>query len=304
MHWKTNTTLAMAMGSALLSVACTPGQSRGHSDAAILRADVNAFRYDANYDAPYNGMVDCADGARWIYLVDSNNALLRFEPDAVRLTPIGTLRCSATATPFSMAVDRDATAYVLHSDHRIYQVSTTDAACSPTSFAPNQMGFELFGMGFVSNSAGSTDETLFIGGGPESGIGSGRSTLGSIGPGLSTVTRLGALQGSPELTGNGNAELWGFFPDSSPPSVREINRANGATLRTYDASGIGAGRPTAWAFAYWGGRYYIFIQTENDASTNIFRVTEGTGAFEPVRMNIGYRIVGAGVSTCAPTDII
>jgi hypothetical protein len=303
MHSKTSTTMAVAMGCALLG-ACTPGQTRARSDAAIARADVSVLRYDANADAPYTGTVDCADGARWIYLVDSNNALLRFEPDAVRLTPIGTLRCSATATPFSMAVDREANAYVLHSDHRIYQVSTIDAACSPTSYTPNQMGFELFGMGFVSNSAGSTDETLFIGGGPESGVGSGRSTLGSIGAGLGSVMRLGALQGSPELTGNGNAELWGFFPDSSPPSVREIDRNNGATLRSYDASGIGDGRPTAWAFAYWGGRYYIFIQTENDRSTNIFRVTEGTGAFEPVQMNIGYRIVGAGVSTCAPTDII
>ncbi|MBX7194179.1 MAG: hypothetical protein K1X94_19145 [Sandaracinaceae bacterium] len=250
---------------------------------------------------------DCSELARWIYLVDSGNALLRFEPDSGTLTRIGTLSCPTSGTPFSMAVDRQANAYVLHNDHRIYQVSTADASCSATSYVPDQMGFELFGMGFVSVAEGSDVEQLFVAGGPEAGIGGGSSTLGRIDlPGWS-VARVGGVTGSPELTGTGTGELWGFFPDSTPMAVRQLDKSDGSTLREIDVSAIdpsGFGGASAWAFAFWGGRYYVFYEGLLDSSTGIYRVTPETRAVEPVRTNIGYRIVGAGVSTCAPTILI
>ncbi|MCA9616767.1 MAG: hypothetical protein KC586_28605, partial [Myxococcales bacterium] len=198
--------------------------------------------------------------------------------------------------------------YVLHNDHRIYRVSTADASCTTTTFTPDQMGFELFGMGFVSDAAGSSAETLFIAGGPESGIGGGSSVLGRIDVASLGVTRIGSVGGSPELTGTGTGELWGFFPDASPMSVRQIGKTDAATLRSIDvssidSSGLGLGA-SAWAFAYWGGRFYMFYQGILDDSTGIYRVTPDTGVVETVRENIGYRIVGAGVSTCAPTDLI
>lgn len=253
-------------------------------------------------------VTDCTELARWIYLVDSGNALLRFEPDSGTLTPIGNLACpSGGATPFSMAVDRSASALVLHSDHRLYRVSTVDASCTATTYVPNQLGFELFGMGFVSDSEGSTLEHLFVAGGAELGIGGGSSTLGRIDLPAFSVASLGAVSGSPELTGTGTGELWGFFPDASPMAVRQINKANGSTLREIDVSAVdpsGFGAASAWAFAYWGGRFYIFYQGLLDSSTSIYRVTPDTRVVEPVRMNIGYRIVGAGVSTCAPTILI
>lgn len=252
---------------------------------------------------------DCSEMARWIYLVDSDDALLRFEPDTGSLTPIGTLTCPAgSASPFSMAVDRNANAYVLHNDHRIYRVSTADASCSATTFAPDQMGFELFGMGFVSDAAGAASETLFIAGGPEAGIGGGSSTLGRVDVASWAVSRVNTVGGSPELTGTGAGELWGFFPDATPMAVRQLDKGSAATLRSLDVSsidstGLGLGA-SAWAFAYWGGRFYMFYQGILDDSTGIYRVTPDTGVVETVRENIGYRIVGAGVSTCAPTELI
>ncbi|AKF03004.1 hypothetical protein [Sandaracinus amylolyticus] len=249
----------------------------------------------------------CVAQARWIYLVDSANALLRYEPDSGSLTSIGTLACPSSGTPFSMAVDRNATAYVLHNDHRIYRVSTTDASCTATTFAPDQMGFELFGMGFVADASGSANETLFISGGPEEGIGSGRSVLGRIDVGSWTVSRIGNVDGSPELTGTGTAELWGFFPDGDPMAVRQLDKTTAATITEIDVSSIDPSiipTPAAWAFAFWGGRYYIFYQGAFDDSTGIYRVTPGSTNVETVRTDIGYRIVGAGVSTCAPTDLI
>ena len=266
---------------------------------------------DASY--PDTGMVTsgCSDEARWIYLVDSSNALLRFEPDARTITQIATIDCPGTASPFSMAVDRNAIAYVLHDDHNIYQVSTRDGACSATSYPAGAMGFEAFGMGFVSDSPGGDLETLFIAGGPASGIGMGSATLGAVTVSGWSVRTIGNVAGSPELTGNGNAELWGFFPDASPMAVRQIDKATGGTLTEIDVSAIDTSFlpiPSAWAFAFWGGRYYIFYMGALDTSTGIYRVTPGPGpgegTVEPVMMDIGFRIVGAGVSTCAPTILI
>ncbi len=306
--------VSLAIGSVALAPSCTnPGRTARYLDGGAGNGDGGGGGTDggAGHDASYpdTGIAPsgCSDEARWIYLVDSDNALLRFEPDANTLTRIGTLACSGSATPFSMAVDRNATAYVLHSDHNIYQVSTRDGACSPTAYTPNRMGFELFGMGFVSDAAGSDSETLFIAGGPEVGIGGGSATLGAVNVSGWSISTLGNVTGSPELTGNGNAELWGFFPDADPMAVRQMDKTTGATIREFDVSAIDTGFfpvPSAWAFAFWGGRYYIFYMGAFDTSTGIYRLTPDTGAVEPVMIDIGFRIVGAGVSTCAPTILI
>lgn len=135
---------------------------------------------------------------------------------------IGTLSCPTTSSPFSMAIDRDATAWVLYQNGEIFRVSTTDVSCTATSFTPNQAGFEVFGMGFVADAPGSTEETLFVAGGSLFDLTTGTASLGRIDSSL-TLTRVGGLPGWPELTGTGAAELWGFFPDTSPPSVRQID---------------------------------------------------------------------------------
>ena len=283
----------------------------GSTDGAVRDGSVS----DAGAPGGDAGPPSCSEAARWIYLVDSSNQFLRFEPDSHTLTMVGTLACPAAsgATPFSMGVDRNAVAWVLFNDGTIFDVDITTAACSATSFVPNQMGFQVFGMGFVSDTAGSATESLYIAGGPLSGIGGGASTLGRIDPTTLSVSRIGGVSGSPELTGNAAAELWGFFPDSTPMTVQQLDKGTGSPLRTFDVSAIGtsgtvgpsgATGGAAWAFAFWGGRYYIFYQGLLDASTNIWRMTPDTGAVEPVEMNIGHRIVGAGVSTCAPLTLI
>jgi len=244
--------------------------------------------------------------ARFLYVVDSNDAFLRFDPETNTLTPLGTLDCPTSSSPFSMAVDRNATAWVLYQDGRIYQVSTTDVSCTATSFVANQAGFEVFGMGFVSNAAGSTEETLFVAGGSTFDISLGSATLGRVDSSL-TLTSLGGLPGWPELTGTGAAELWGFFPDTSPPSVRQIDQATGSTSTSYPMTEIAGGGglgDTAWAFAFWGGRFYVFYKGSLDATTNVWLLDPSDGSVVEVLHETGYRIVGAGVSTCAPIVLI
>lgn len=207
------------------------------------------------------------------------------------------------ATPFSMSVDRSATAWVLHNDGTMFHVSTDDASCVSTSFTPRQAGFEVFGMGFAADTEGSNDETLFIAGGPESSIATGSATLGWIDTGSLSVTSVGDIPGWPELTGTGAGELWGFFPDTSPPSIRRIDKESGNTVVTYDLEEFRGMSASAWAFAFWGGRFYVFLERAMDFSTHIWRYDPETGDFEDVLPSSGYHIVGAGVSTCAPVEL-
>jgi len=208
-----------------------------------------------------------------------------------------------------MSVDRTATAWVLYSSGLaggggdLFRVSTVDASCTPTTFARAQEGFEVFGMGFASNSAGSTDETLFVAGGAELSIGTGSSTLGWIDMGSLVLSPLGGLPGWPELTGTGAGELWGFFPDTSPPTVQRIDKTSGAVDHTYNLP-IDTTSTEAWAFAYWNGDFWIFLKTLADASSNIWKLESDDSTVTEAVHATGSRIVGAGVSTCAPYIII
>lgn len=253
-------------------------------------------------DAGEPPLDDCSEMARWIYVVDRDDNLLRYQPDLNSLTVIGTLDCPGTASPFSMAVSRDAVAYLLQSDLKLYRVDIADASCEATNYRTDEV-FEAFGMGFVASSSGPSPETLFIAGGSETGLG--RSQLGTLDLATFAANPLGEVGGSAELTGNGNGELWGFFPDISPMLVRQLDKANGAALREFDVSTIDPNSsPQAWAFAFWGGRYYVFYQSTSDTSTSIYRLTPDTGRVQQVRAETGYQIVGAGVSICAPVILI
>lgn len=255
---------------------------------------------------PDGGSVDdCSEAARWVYVVDSDGTLIRFEPDSSTFTPIGNLDCPVNlgVTPFSMSVDRAANAWVLYSDGNVFRVSTTDASCTVTGFTPNQAGFEVFGMGFVADGPMATAETLYIAGGPSSMIGSG-ANLGTLNTSTLTIAGANTLPGWPELTGTGLGELWGFFPMTTPASVRQIDKSSSATLRTFDLASLDTTATQAWAFAFWGGRFYVFIQAFLDTSTNVWRLDPSDGSFVELVHDSGLRIVGAGVSTCAPVELI
>ena len=57
----------------------------------------------------------------------------------------------------------------------------------------------------------------------------------------------------------------------------------------------------AFAFATWGGDFWVFIRTHGMGhSTDVYRVTS-TGHTTRVAVDTGMDVVGAGVSTCAPT---
>lgn len=258
---------------------------------------------------------ECAEGAELIYVVDNDNTLLSFDPRANFFQRIGTLRCPAgppwpefgggfTATPFSMAVERTGRAFVLYSSGEIFFVDIRDASCRPSEFRRGSGGFELFGMGFVSNGPGRAEETLFITGGPVGSFGDGTlATLDPVGLTPQPIGRLPPAEYGAELTGNGAGELWAYNPGQDSRIAR-IDKRTARAEETFDLPPLES-EPAGWAFAHWGGRYFVFISTGDGlggvASSRVLRFDPATGRTDVAVEDAGRRIVGAGVSTCAPT---
>ena len=260
---------------------------------------------------------DCSAASQLIYVVDETYRLLSFDPQKLDtlqdpFTLIGSLNCPSGpawpewlggSTPFSMSVDRNATAWVLYTSGEIFHVSTTDASCQATSFVKGQSGFKLFGMGFVSNSPGSSDETLWIAGGDVDAAGA--ADLGSVNPGTLGVTRIGTLPNaefSPELTGTGDAELYGYYPGISSSMIGNIVKTNATHSQSWPMPGLG-NQISAWAFAHWGGQFYIFVTTTDAfgfTDSQVLLMDPVSGNTTPKLSDLPYVIVGAGVSTCAP----
>jgi hypothetical protein len=239
-----------------------------------------------------------------IFVVSSENVLLKFDPAKLTFSTIGALKCPAGFgdTPFSMAVDRAGTAFVLYQSGNIYKASTEDASCGPSGYQPNQLGWARFGMGYVSDAAGSESETLYIIDGTGLGGGGANKGLGKINHSgqLATVGQFdqGFAGRTAEVTGLGDGRLFAFFVDNgkSAYDVAEIDKTTGKILSS-------APQPlpavNAWAFAHWGGSFYLF-NSGSTGSSKVHKYTPGKGTQQVVD-SAGYRIVGAGVSTCAPT---
>lgn len=250
----------------------------------------------------------CSDAAKLVYVVDADGRFSSFNPKTTPATFVDItkmLNCPAEvdifgikATPYSMSVDRNAVAWVLYSSGELFRVDTADGSCKATSFQRNQFGFQLMGMGFVADTQGSTVDTLYVAGGagPDTGT---VARLGTVNMTTLSIAPRQELTGWPELTGTGLAELWGFFPDTTPPKVVKLNKTTGAEDVVYPLATL-QGEPAAWAFAFWGGDFWVFLMRVTDADTTVYRIKGIDGAMSKAVSNTSRKIVGAGVSTCAP----
>jgi hypothetical protein len=166
-----------------------------------------------------------------------------------------------------------------------------------------------FGMGFSTDTAGGTTDKLYVAGGNTAST-TANAQLATLDVTTMTVTTVpgGTVTGSPELTGNANAELWGFFPDATNPKISQINKSTGALISPASLPAGLKGEPAAWAWAFYGGDYWIFLAKLNNATgtadpTIVYQVSP-TGQLKGMTPTTTRRIVGAGVSTCAPTVIL
>ena len=87
--------------------------------------------------------------------------------------------------------------------------------------------------------------------------------------------------------------------NAAPVNVAEIDKSSGAILSQAPQPTVTIG--SAWAFAFWGGDFWLFTNPSGITS-QVDRYQPSTGQTTTVKQNVGLSIVGAGVSTCAPIE--
>lgn len=262
-----------------------------------------------------------ADGVDLVYVVDEANHFMSFDPRKLPADPftiIGTLSCPTSGAsiqvpqgavmPFSMSVDRDGKAWVEYTTGEIFNVSLQTAACTASGYTARAGGMDLFGMGFVSDAAGSDQEKLYLAGGGRSAEPNGKLAIVDTHAMMYTPVQAGTLTEtsdfSPELTGTGASQLYGFFPVTSGGNayVQEIDKATGGPIGPkHDLGPLGTVRD--WAFAQWGNKFYVFTTVQAGAGlvSTVQSIDKATGMVKVEVANSQYQVDGAGVSTCAPS---
>lgn len=244
--------------------------------------------------------VGCSAESQYVYVLDKNAMLYKFDPPSLVFTPIGTLTCPASGldTPFSMAVDRNANAWVVYTNGKLFKVDTKTAGCTATSFQPGQAGFVTFGMGFSTEGAGSSKDTLFVSQSDFLGGTIGLATIDTQSLVLTPIGMYDQMNARAELTGTGDGKLYGAF-EGTPYVVAQIDKSNAKILSQASQGPVQATPGSSnFAFAFWGGSFWLFVG--DGTKTDVFQYDpKGTTALKKTDSSV---IVGAGVSTCAPIE--
>ncbi len=275
---------------------------------------------DAGPD-PDAGAADCIGEAnKLVYVLTTDlgasprtSHLLRFDPEALTYTDIGEIRCPLDGDFLrSMAVDRDGTAWVSTGRGALYTVNTTTAACAPTGMETGQEQVRNYGMGFATVGS-STQETLYItaeGGWWMDGLAYRR--LGAIDRGTLDLSIIGDIDAptpaNMELTGTGDGRLFGMVLDvrNLRDIIVSIELLDASTGSSIERHVVPLEARSGFAFAQWGGDFWLFTEAR-DGSARVaqFRIETNT-VIQTVDtpLDVPGTIVGAGVSTCAPYDLI
>lgn len=236
-----------------------------------------------------------------IYVVSAQMNLYAYLPKQDRFELRGRLNCpnAGWATPFSMAVAQTGVAHVVYSDGRLYAVDVEDASCEATGFEPNQdPGFVRFGMGYAAHDDG---ESLYVAEihhtSPSRGLAKVDTTTGEL-------RFIGEFSQNPgynlELTPSGDGPLYGFFVNQ-PGRGGTLVKIDTRTANIVDATPLDVGTDARnLAIAWWGGSFYIFTGHWG-TGTEVNRYDPESRRTSVVATT-PETIVGAGVSTCAPTS--
>lgn len=259
--------------------------------ADVVEEDVAQFPpLDASFQDATK--IDCPPQT-YVWAVSTDDSLLRFDPPSATFTRVARLTCPAKgAHPFSMAVDRKSIAYVEYDNGMLFAVDTSDGSCQPTSYLANELlPFGNFGMGYVTIGTGPSEQLFIAADTP--------GTLGIINTPAFDITPVGVIEPQisyAELTGTGDGHLYAFysFGYTGPSYVAELDKTTGAILGQDTLDKVDRG--TGWAFAFWGGDFYIFTYP---GPQNTWRYDPKTKTADIVA-HYSAPVVGAGVSTCAP----
>ncbi len=253
------------------------------------------------------GTPGCSAAAELVYVFSLDNEIYSFDPPSKTFTPIASPDCqTGGGQPNSMAIDRNLVAWLNYIDDdsanggAIYTFDLkTKSGCQLAVTLPDQ--YTQVGMGFSTDTVGGTSETLYV-----DGIGGGG--LARIDMTTMTLVPIAAFSGdskltgqSAELTGTGDAKLYGYFTTEPNVRVAQINKGTGAILSDFELQGVSP--PDDWAFSFWGGDFYLYAApgTNGSGNSSVIHYSPGTSSVDPTYVaDVGFIIIGAGVSTCAP----
>jgi hypothetical protein len=263
----------------------------------------------------------CAPKSDLIYVLSYEQlgpgSIWTFDPNNYQFSKVADLgNCGIGDLPFSMGVSRDGRAFVqLIPSGDIVTVDVNTGECGDPGFSPGQAaGLGNFGMAFVSRSADDPCDKLYgIKGAwdqsPYSCPGQGCGRLGVASPHNLSFTMVGDVDYfGGELSGTGDGRLFAFVHDS-PSRLVELDKETGEELESLSLTGVST--TDAFAFAFWGGDFYLFTEANDtlpsypEAPSKVVRVDwdESDGQGKKIETIIGAApilVAGAGVSTCAP----
>ncbi len=241
-----------------------------------------------------------------IFVLSITAQLWKYFPETNMFQQLGPLGCGLPPTTFSMAVDRSGYAWVQYQGGELRKVAVTNVDdCTDPGYVVGQQGVTNFGMAFVSNSESDACDRIY--GNKASGIPEGNavSDFFSIDPMTLQVGVIGKSDyGTAEVTGTGNGRAF-FFAGQNPAKLVEIDKANAAKLNVIPLPGVELGN--AWAFAFFAGDFYFFTNSKGGPGSEVTHIdyddsdNNGKQDITEVVANAPISIVGAGVSTCAPT---
>ena len=291
----------------------------------VVGNDAGSIRVDPQDGKATDGCTDQAKNFIYVLGVSPTafaTVLYKFAPDKKEFTLVGNLNCGGNGDVNSMAVDRKGTAWV-NWGNQVFQVSTTDASCSPAPAINLAMDWARIGMGFSNDAPGSASETLFVAQRLAMGA-NGSAALGRLSA-TGALDPVGPFSGGgisgldAELTGTGDARLYAFFIKGDnrdanfDPLLGLIDKATASVSKPVTLKGVsaatsggnctnGGGCIRDWAFSFWGGRFYFYTAAQtNSMVTEYDPLADGGTGITLNYATAPLQIVGAGVSTCAPT---
>ena len=266
-----------------------------------------------------------ADGVDLVYVVDEQNDFMSFDPRKLPGDPftlIGTLSCPTTGAsiqtgnptvmPFSMSVDRDGVAWVLYTSGELFKVSLQTAACTAAGNTVGAGGMQLFGMGFVTDTAGADTEKLYLAGGNNDPQATPHKlAYDDTHGGNLTPTSAGTSPRRRRVLARAHrherGEALRLLPEPDERRVRPgdqqdrrlggrhaVEPRHDRPRREHQRLGV---RPV--------GRHVLHLRHDvgrerQNRNSTVRAIDRMTNTYTTVLQNLPYYIDGAGVSTCAP----
>lgn len=254
------------------------------------------------------GECPCVGTGDGVYLVSDAAELYTFDPETLAFEKLGDIACPTNGWLWAMAVDRQGHALLSYFDAASFAIESftielqSPAVCEPAT-VPLPAGHWLGGTGYASASAADPCDDLYVFSVDTTTENEVGGVLGRIDEGEHVLVG-STPYNEVQLTGTGDGRLFGFAGTSSDEGQGSIASLvqfdiDDAQVLTNDVltelntdNGLG--------FAFWGGDVWLFTDGAHDTSI-VTRVDyDGDGSTEVVVDETPIRIMGAGVSTCAP----